>query len=322
MDRVLPIELSISPDFFSEEVRCGYVVSTSVKELWAVELDLLAEFMRVCKKNGIVFYADAGTILGAVRHKGFVPWDDDIDVMLMRDQYEKLSEIATKEFSYPYFYQTEYTDEGSARGHAQLRNSKTTGILRDEMGARLEFNQGIFIDIFPIDAIPDDEDELEKMHKSALREKKKYTKILKYGLRYKKSDNIIKRIPKHIIHIFHLIFFKHSYKKHYMNYERICKCCMGKKTRRVAKLFDLPLAVDKRIWPRVDFDSVVYMPFEMLSIPVPSGYRDILDRFYGNWSEYRIGKSTHGELIFDVFTPYDKYQKSKQLNESEKRAVD
>ena len=157
---MIELRLNIDKSFYKEETRDGYTISPEMKKLWAVELDLLNEFMSVCKRNNIRFSADAGTILGAVRHKGMIPWDDDIDVMMLREDYDKLCKIASKEFTYPYFFQTEDTDKGSLRGHAQLRNSATTGILYAEKEYKYKFNQGIFIDIFPIENLSEDTKEV------------------------------------------------------------------------------------------------------------------------------------------------------------------
>ena len=126
------MKLQIEDSFYQEEERCGYLVSAHMKKVWAVELDLLYQLDQVCKKYGIKYYASGGTILGAERHKGMIPWDDDIDLMMLRDQYDILCSHAD-EFKEPYFLQTFDTDEGYFRGHAQLRNSNTTGVLLSEV---------------------------------------------------------------------------------------------------------------------------------------------------------------------------------------------
>ena len=86
----LPIKIKLPEHFLEKEVRCGYSVTEKAKKIWAVELDLLAEFDRVCRKHDINYQIFAGTLLGAVRHEGFSPWDDDVDVCLLRGDYEKL----------------------------------------------------------------------------------------------------------------------------------------------------------------------------------------------------------------------------------------
>lgn len=125
-------------------------------------MDLLLEFDRVCKKNGIKYMIDGGTLIGAVRHGGFIPWDDDIDVIMLREEYEKLNNIASREFSAPYFWQTYASDSDHGRGVARLRNSSTTYMLRSEMnGKKSQFrhNQGVLLDVFICDNIPDRADE-------------------------------------------------------------------------------------------------------------------------------------------------------------------
>lgn len=112
---MVDLNIELPKGFLEEEVRCGYTVTRKMKEVWAVELDLLKEFKRVCNKYDLKYCADGGTLLGAIRHQGFIPWDDDLDIAMLRKDFEKLNEVAPAEFKKPYFWQTEETDKGSAR---------------------------------------------------------------------------------------------------------------------------------------------------------------------------------------------------------------
>ena len=134
----------------AEEI-CGYKVSAKMKKVWKKELEMLDELSRVCKKHHLKWFLIGGSLIGAVRHNGFIPWDDDVDVALFRDDYNKLLKLAKTEFKDPFFFQTPYTDK-LYRGHAQLRYNGTTAILPEEINR--SHHQGIFIDIFPFDEYP------------------------------------------------------------------------------------------------------------------------------------------------------------------------
>ena len=120
-----------------------------LKKVKNVEIEILKSFIEVCEKLGLKYYAIAGTALGIVRHKGFIPWDDDIDVAMMREDYEYFLEHAQQYLPEHLFLQTYKNDKGYHQGFAKIRNSNTTFIetaVKDN-----EMNHGIYIDIFPID---------------------------------------------------------------------------------------------------------------------------------------------------------------------------
>ena len=79
-------------EFFYDEVQEGFYVPGIMKRAWAAQLELLSEIDRICKKWNILYFITFGTLLGAVRHEGFIPWDDDIDIIMFRKDYEKLEE--------------------------------------------------------------------------------------------------------------------------------------------------------------------------------------------------------------------------------------
>lgn len=281
-----------------------------MKKIWAVELDLLSELMRVCREHSLTFFADGGTLLGAVRHGGMIPWDDDIDLTMMRKDFEKLCKIAPTAFKKPYFFQTEETDPGSRRGHAQLRNCMTTGILTSEYQRhvfRKPFNQGIFIDIFPLDGIPDNKKECQKFFGQLTRVKKKSDYIYKYTEGYRVSEKIWQRPRRSLIH-FILTHMHASYKNNYNKWQEMLRCSPFTETEKIGKLCFLPMEKN-RIWYRKDFESSIYHKFEMLEIPIPVGYERILNIFYGNWEKYVIGTSSHGGVIFDTEQSYIEYFK-------------
>ena len=143
------VEQGILPaSFFREETICDFYVDEKRKKIWAVCIDMLVKLDEICRKHKLRYSLAFGSLLGAIRHNGFIPWDDDIDVVMPREDYEKLKRYKS-EFSQPYYLQFPGEDGGYFFSFAKLRNSNTSAIswaFRDET-----FNQGMFLDIFPID---------------------------------------------------------------------------------------------------------------------------------------------------------------------------
>lgn len=163
-----------------------------LKELQKVELEILLEVDRICKKHGIVYFLDSGTALGAIRHNGFIPWDDDIDIGMMRSDYDLFLKIAGSELEKEgFFLQTLETDNGCPCLFAKVRKKDTLFLENNKKGMNMEM--GIYIDVFPFDFIHTDvRSQLKLIRK---------TQLLKLLFMTKKIPHIQpgKNTPKHVI---------------------------------------------------------------------------------------------------------------------------
>lgn len=120
----------------------------TLREIQLYKLKMLKDVTRICRKHEIKYYLYGGTLLGAVRHKGFIPWDDDVDIALFWDDYCKLMKIMKRELSNKYFIQNAYTEKKYPLTFTQIRVNGTTSMPIKESG--VDMHWGICIDIFPL----------------------------------------------------------------------------------------------------------------------------------------------------------------------------
>ena len=299
------IKIKLDPKFFEEEIRNDYKISSEMKKVWAVELDLLVELDRVCKKYDIKYWLEGGTLLGAIRHNGFIPWDDDIDVGMLRPDYDKLINIAltTNEFKHPYFLQCAYNDDGYARGHAQLRNSETTAILNMEKDSDIKFNQGIFIDIFVFDTIPDDENERItqlKFLKKAGRSLFRFYNPCFIGQEHNRVKKLIKKLYRDVFKI------GHNLKKDYGKIEKYLTDGYNKGQNVDAILFRM--RNNKHLIPKDVFEKIINCKFEQFDFPIVEKYDTLLTYYYGkDYINPKKIPTMHSGVIFDTDKSYKNY---------------
>ena len=295
----------VFPDsFFSEEDRLGFHIDRQRKELWAIELDMLYELDRVCKKLNVKYFLEAGTLLGAARDGLFIPWDDDIDVSMLCEDYDRFLRDAPKEFQYPYFLQTGYTEENYIRGHSQLRRSDTCDILPCEQG-RETFNQGIFLDIFVLDALFPEHVEAQFQEKAALLQRKRVWDHHDY------HPNLLRLAVRWCRYLlFHLRYPRSA--DFYRRLEAIFRT--PEKSEYVDSLFFFDRPEEIHLFPRAWLEETVDLPFEDGLFPVPIGYREYLAVYYGeNWQTPQNTPSIHnaaGQVIIDTERPYTDYLKN------------
>lgn len=292
------IEKGILPEsFFEEETRCDFLVTEKRKKIWAVEIELFLKLMEVCMKNNLKVWGDGGTLLGAVRHNGFIPWDDDIDVIMPREDYNKLMEIGDKVFSGQFFLQTPHSDPNYGYSFAKLRNSNTTCI--PQVFCKAGFNHGIHIDIFPLDFLCLDTFEEDK---------RRITECIM------KNSSFMKRNSVELLNERQL----ENYQKYqtdnpsreYDNIQKIASNPNYKGSEYVANCTVTSLKSSAQIWKTSWFDTTIMHQFETIEIPMPGEIDLRLKAQYGDYMKYppidQRGK-WHSDVLWDPDKSYKEY---------------
>lgn len=282
--------LVISEDFLKEEIRSGFTVPEMMKRVWAVEMEVLGEIHRICVEYGLTYYAYWGTLLGAVRHKGFIPWDDDIDIAMKRKDYQTLMKILPDELPEGYYNSSSYADPTHSQPLSAVMNTKYV-ILDQEKRQRFYGCPYICgIDIAPLDFVPRDREQaqLQRNLYTAV-----YSAAKNYG-EYAENGEI----------------------EGYL--EQIEALCQTKIIRgvneenqlwllldRIAGLFDESECDKLTYFPtnicyhpefymdKEWFSDTMMMPFEQMEISVPCGYDEILKTIYGDYMtpSYAAGRA-------------------------------
>ncbi len=266
------------------------------KDMQRIEVDMLLEVDRICKKFKIRYFLVAGTLLGAVRHKGFIPWDDDIDIAMPLKDYIRFCKIAEKELDKEYFLQNYKTDI-TAMWYTKIRKNNTTAIQINHKNRM--HHQGIWIDIFPLIGVENNEKWLYKLNKKAKRTKKILTK--KLGLMEDTEGKIVYKIANKLISlkICRMIFgiiFKHLFK----DPESYSYCYYLWSSSKIKARFLTEF-----------FYESCEVEFEGHMFPAPYKWDEYLTTEYGDYMtppppEKRNGGS-HTISIVDINNDYTKY---------------
>lgn len=242
-----------------------------LRSLQLAELEILLEFQRVCKKLGLRYYLTAGTLLGAVRHKGFIPWDDDIDVTMPRRDYDRLVQEGPSLFDYRYIYQEYRTEPNFPYYFAKLRKRDT--VVEEPILRAIQMEQGIYIDVFPLDRCPDGD--------------RRATLLFK-GIELLDCAVLARVSPE----------FACGYQKPYMRLlwgllRRLPNCWLFALREGTRKLLGtggerLCTAGGHHGYPREVylpewFSQTVELEFEGHSFPVPGGWEKLLENMYGDY---------------------------------------
>ncbi len=279
-------------------------MAASLQQHQQVLLELLQQVDTICRKYNIPYMLFAGTALGAVRHEGFIPWDDDLDILMLRPHYERFLEVAAGELDGRYFLQKEFSEHWPMF-FSKLRKNGTACIERYIPKDPL-VHQGVYMDIFPCDNLCDN---------GLIRKLQFFASKVVIAKSLDKRGYLTDSRAKKL--------FMATCRLVPMKWARSLALCRGKAdTRMVHCFFAAASRYDKSVFPRAWVAEQTNLSFELGSYPVPKHYKEILTVLYGD--DYMVptppeqrGQKIHAEIV-DLENSYEKYagiQKTMEFQE-------
>lgn len=244
----------------------------SLSEIKNIELNILIFLDRICKENGLRYYLCGGTLLGAVRHQGFIPWDDDIDVSMPRPDYDKLLDLLSDNTEYSILAPM---DKGYYYNFAKLVDSNTQLI---EYGYNSISNMGIYIDIFPLEGMPDN-DQTRRQHCAKLLKVRKQINSYSYTAP-KLRKNIFAYLRTCYLYFRNKLISLDYWQKKYL---QIASKYSYEKSQYVFASGGAYKTKD--IFPKAFFSKGVNLQFENQSFTCPTEYSAYLTHLYGNYMQ-------------------------------------
>jgi len=242
-------------------------------EAQRIELDILTAFSRYCRDNGLRYYLAYGTLLGAIRHHGFIPWDNDVDVVMPRPDYEKLLSMVKQNSISEHIRLLDYREEKTFP-FAKAVDTRTTC---KEHFLVTEDNMGLYIDIFPLDGMPENEDEQNRILRKIRILSKLYV-VANY--RFNTGSTTLVRWIKNLLYpVSRLVSSRWVCR-------RLNALCAAYPYDESVMVANVVWGEEKKdIMPRAWYDSSVAGVFEHNEISIPAAYHQILKQLYGDYMQ-------------------------------------
>lgn len=257
-----------------------------------VQMRLWEKLDEICKKYNLTYYFFWGALLGAVRHQGFIPWDDDIDVVMPRADYDKLGEIGATEIKDPFFLLSKNTIDNSVYWHMRLIDETTTCIFDSHMDP-VQHHQGIAIDIVPLDGVPKSRMSRVIKHIRQISDFLLADRFFRSNSSISFKGRIIKKMGK-------MYCLNHSGKSRVERTERIKASTPWEESLYLAE------GAHYHLFKKTDFEKAMYLDFNGRKAPVPNGYEHILTELYGDYMklpEKLLRKITDHEAMGFIVDP-------------------
>lgn len=287
-------------DFFKDEIRNGFYIPTAIKQSWAAQLDILGEIDRICSKHGIRYFADWGTFLGAVRHGGFVPWDDDLDICMLRTDYNKFRAVADAELPEEYVIHDYERQENHWLFLSRVVNHAHYGFSKEYLDSHYNFPWLAGVDIFVKDY----------QYRDPAAEQERCDEVM-FILAVAESvisgdydENLLRRNLDKLSKKYSYTFPKGiTGRELAISLYRLAEAQMGRTdpsdSDTICQLFPWGLK-GKKGEPKEYYEHSVRLPFEDTTIPVPARYNQCLKDRYGDYLVIRKGAAAHDYPSFEA----------------------
>lgn len=298
--------LEFPVDYFQNEEREGFLVDSTMKTVWAAELEVLNEVACVCGRHDLKWYAAYGTLLGAVRHQGFIPWDDDIDIWMRREDYRKLLNLLQEELPEGYIVRAPFARKGYPEYQVYVNNSDSISIEPEHLQRFHGCPFYVGIDIFPLDAIPSDE-KVSEMQRSIfasalMLQQLEFQAKKGEGKQQKKEQRDAEAAMLQIGRLLDILKKQYGISIHrnlrqkgreaellkelWHTAERL-PFYKGHQTGSAEPSHQIAMYLDYlkfgKAYEDAWFAETSYLPFEGFDIPVPGNYDEVLKAIYGDY---------------------------------------
>lgn len=278
--------LEFEESFFQGEEIDGFYVESDMKRAWAAQMEILMEIDRICRKYNIQYFAAAGTMLGAVRHNGFIPWDDDLDISMKRDEYQRFMEVAPKEIPSGWHLASPQLIKNWKMPFMRLINGTGINISSEFLEQFHGCPYSVGVDIFPNDYLPPNEAELEVL--KILYEHTLYVKQLADNKDEEETaEEHAEKMEPYLVEMEETLRFKIDREGNIVNQMlvRLEQMSMLYREEECSELGCICFIAAGNSKPvrKEWYDEAVLMPFENIMIPVPKGYDSVLKVAYGDY---------------------------------------
>lgn len=283
--------------YFEDEVREGFYITGMMKRAWAAQLEALEEIDKVCRKHNIRWFADCGTLLGAIRHGGYVPWDDDFDICMLRSDYIKFNEVAKDELPEGYvILNLNNEDEHYFEYLTRVSNGHRLNFGKEYLEKYHDCPFAAGVDVFPIDYVSDDEEEEEERKALA-------TLVMAAADEIDEDNGNADNYKDVLSQIEEFCDVKIDYSRCirlqlYQTAEKILSMYAYKGGKHVA-LMPYWIFYGNHLYPSEYFEKTIMVPFENVMLPVPAAYEGVLRIEYGDYMKLVKTGGVHGYPFFE-----------------------